>query len=518
MPWFNFGGNVDFQAGTAAEAEMIRKRVIANPNDPAVAGMTRVRNAPAGGQPSGSPAAAPPQDLIGRIKSAITAEPQPGQPSFAGIPLRGEGMLASGVRSLGRAVLPGSYPAAAVDVATMGLGGKLKAAGEGLRQIPKVGRVLAPVAGLGAEVGVPAAVGAATAKVTGEDVKAGALTGATAGGINAVFGGAGSVIGGFLSKYAHLNVGAFKSKVREILGPKYAQAIVGDIPSLGKSVKSLEDVQLLQTEAGGRKVLGDLFDKTEAQIAKAVGKAEVQVPQETVALAQSLRGPAAAMAQPQPAMATGAAGGTAQIATMTVDKAIELGKVLRAKGAAKTPDARVYRQAADGLLEQVNGLLATAGQKDLAAAYQGLRQDYSKFMRVKDYLDSGGVDLFPPMTRGGSTLDLVRGHRALMDSVESLPPQEFPNLHTFYKGSEPLGTGPTGFTFHAPRIYTGSKARIGETLPPMPFVALPKGMQSTLREGLPTPRGTAARVSAIGAVPTIESMVQQSLGSERQGP
>lgn len=81
--------------------------------------------------------------------------------------------------------------------------------------------------------------------------------------------------------------------------------------------------------------------------------------------------------------------------------------------------------------------LAAERSPDLVAVYRRLRDDYSKFMDLRDWLVRNDPSkLFPGMvSKGGATIDLVQFGNAMMKDVADLSPSRFPNLHRDFTGS-----------------------------------------------------------------------------------
>jgi len=449
-------------------------------------------------------------DIVGRVKQWMVGETSPAQ---AGAAMQGDirnpGTTGTALQTAGQALLPGSIEEVVMQLASGGAGRLAGAASRGMGTAGKVATRAAT------EVGLPAAAGAAATGVSGGDAGNAALTGAVSGSVSGLLGGAGSAVGAWLKRSRGLNDVGQQRSIRNILGPELVSAVVDDIPSLRGTVKRLPDVQLLRTEEGGRKVLGGMFDSVEGRIAATAGPVTLPAAvlaaagrsnlvkrapaPESMKVAQSIAQQLGVPVDDPKVVRALEANGLPTVlgdsAEVPVKTAIEIAKQFRSQGLKKGEalPGRTPRQFAEETQDAINGVTPTALQQE----YTGLREDYSKFMRFRDLLESGGEELFPRMREGGGTIDLVKFHKWLMDNLGEVPPQEFPAVHRFFTGGDELGTGPT----------TKAGRYIGVHIPGTPIHTGVKG-----KEKLQLPPGQQEKITPTSRVPGVVSGVGRAVG------
>jgi len=401
-----------------------------------------------------TPQAGPSKDVVGQAKEGLLGRFGPAEASAMGqrlvqadprTPAGAATTVGAGIRGLGEQFLPGSIEEAAIMAATLGSGRAGAVVGRQILETT-VSKAAAQIGRTATGIAVPAAAGAGTAFIrgkSGEEIGQAATTGALSGTLGEAtriaFQGTGAAVEGIVRKWTGYNNKAFDAKVRDVIGPKLAESVKQDIPSLTKAgvpLRNVPDVLALLDETTGRKVLGTMFDKVEGDIATKLGKQMIGVPQEAVDLASAIRGPAAQQATAPGSNATVMG---ASVQPMTPTEAIRLGKILRDKAmTTRGPDSRLYRDAANTVTGMVTNEVA---KKDpaLAGAYTALRDDYGKFMGLRDFLAKDPQKLFPGTTdKKGATIDLVQFGDRLMQDYGDVSPTRYPNLHKLMTGG---GTG-----------------------------------------------------------------------------
>src|SRR5207237_7746525 len=128
-------------------------------------------------------------------------------------------------------MLPGTNTEAAVQGALMAAGPLGVAAGKtsGVIGLP---RLIAKALPFATEMGLPAAAGATSAAVQGEDVGSGAGLGLTGSIIAKTMGWGGSALGWFFNRLPRVDTPALWRRMRDIFGTKFTDTLTGDIPSL----------------------------------------------------------------------------------------------------------------------------------------------------------------------------------------------------------------------------------------------------------------------------------------------
>lgn len=446
-------------------------------------------------------------DFTGRFKQALVgSDPQAGPRGL----MQSQGpsdpnAFVSTLQGAGELLLPGSNAEAAV-MAALPFVGKAASVIKGAGTAAKAARAATRI-GLGTGAG---AVGGA---IEGgpEGAKQGAITGAVATGVGELFTGTGSLIEAAANKWGNLDTKAFNTRVRDVLGPEAAHRVMQDIPSLQGKVPLSTDglVNLLDAKRGGLRIIGDLQDAKEQEIARFINANTgiVNVPTAAVDLAGSVRGPAAA---------SGAKGPITQVGTLqggmttqrSPEQAIKLAKVLRQKGAAaQGPDAVEYFNAREEIL---NALQAQAGPK-LGGEYAALRGDYGKMAKLQGFLGERPDLLFPANARGAKQgLDLVQWGDRLMQNFADVNPTDFPALTNMF-----LGTGGEMSRAAAGKLpIPFAHSRVGVPIPGLPHVRayeggrmsttqLPPRLQEQVPSPLPGRLETAGKIAAPGLTPTI---------------
>lgn len=409
-------------------------------------------------------------DFVGRAKAGI----------LGALPSPEAGLMSATAQAAGETFLPGSLEELAVQAATLGAPGVAKAVGAG-------GQVAKAAIG----VGLPTAAGAATGGLGGAALGAGA--GAIGEATKLFFQGTGAGIEKLTRYLRGTEVKAFNERVRSQIGPKLAHDIGADIPSLRKAgitLTNVPDVVKLLDDSTGRQVVGKMFDTVEEAVAKKVGS--VELPREALQaagradlLAKAPGPPAewartAAQMTPEKRAALEAelraAGFFDGPVPVSGADAIAIAKQLRFQGLRSGPDAKGHapRELANAVQQKLDVAL---GDSPLKAEYAQLRDDYSKFMDLRDWLVKNDPSkLFPGMvSKGGATIDLVAFGDRMMKDIADLPPSRFPNLHALMTG-EGSGTRAVGggspvqgsMGLHVPGtpIYLhpkGGKAKVPET-------------------------------------------------------
>ena len=475
---------------------------------------------------TGKPGKAP--DFVGRAKEALVGAIRgtSGDPAAVGASLQGGASspggtlnaIRQGVGAVTEAVAPGSLEELAVQAATLGTPGIGRAVGA-------TGQLAKTAVGIAA----PTVAGGIAGATKGDPV-GGATLGLTAGTIGEAtrlaFAGTGAVLDKVTRRWGNLEMRQYNERTRTQVGPMIARDINADIPSLksaGIELRGVPDVLKLLDDSTGRQVVGRMFDDVEAKVAKKVGT--IDVPRDVLQAAGREDLIAASPGMPKDWERTAArlapdkraqleaelkqAGFFDGPVSVSGEDAIAVAKQLRHAGLRKGEGiaGRPPRVMAEDIQSRIDKAL---GADKLASEYAQLRDDYSKFMDLRDWLNKNDPSkLFPGMvTRGGATIDLVRFGDAMVKDIADLPPSRFPNLHRTMTGAgsgtravEGTQTGlhlgvPVPFT-HA-RLYPGGGAPVPET---------PSGLVRAAPTGAFTKAGrVAGSVSRYGVAADVPSM------------
>jgi hypothetical protein len=472
-------------------------------------------------------------DFVGRAKAALVGEMSP---EARGASMQGDvrdpSSTVAALKGVGDVVLPGSLEQLAVQAATLGAPGVVRAVGA-------TGQVAKTAIG----VGVPAVAGAAAGAAKGESPVPGAVLGATVGTIGEItrlaFQGTGALLEKITRKWGNLETKAFNERVRAQVGPTIAKDIAADIPSLreaGISLNNVPDMLKLLDDSTGRQVVGKMFDRVEGEVARKVRS--VQIPRDIAVAAgrQDLVQAADAVAtksyNDQARMVAKQLGipandsrvvqvleqaGIKPLATVTVEAsgsdAIAIAKQLRHQGLRKGEgiQGRPPRAMAEDIQQRLDRAL---GNDPLKGQYAQLRDDYSKFMDLRDWMVKNDPSaLFPGMvSKGGATIDLVHFGDRMVKDIADLPPSRFPHLHRTMTGA---GSGTRaveaerGFGMHVGTGIPGTHARVYPSTPRKSPPDVPASLSTVkvppgkVRKAGEIAAG-AARVGTAAAVPSLD--------------
>jgi len=431
----------------------------------------------------------PSSDLVGSWKKWLTDEPEGTPP-----PLSWKNVIPRTARAVGRAVLPGSVPEAATDVALAAAGpaaGAVGAGAEALGARPAV----AGLARAATRMGLPAAASAASGGT--------AADGFMAAGVGELMG-APSLVGAMGRKFGHLDVDNFLLRVRNAVGPEFAESIAKDInnPAMSRMIRTPEDVAKLVTPKYA-KPLKDQFNTLEADISRVIrnkGLPHEKIPvsiqaaeavgykpegslQRQTDIVHTSNAPA-----PRPPLVD-AQGRNVNptIANPThynvsVEEAIKMAKDLRDMG--RGSGGRMGQQQWDTykLGEDITQtLMHRVDQLDpvLAHNYEALRQSWKKFVNIRDAVeDNVAKGILPDVaklrsessTKGGVSVDLPKFWTMIRQNLNKLNPEEFRNLHEFFTGVAGTVSGPERTPtplLSSLRVYSRNPGQIaaGETIP-----------------------------------------------------
>lgn len=459
----------------------------------------------------GTPEATRQRDLIGRAKDWLLGEGAGSGEALTRAQSATEpGAFGEAVRGMGHVLLPGSFHEAAV-MAALPFAGRMAAV------IPGAG-LLGGAARSAVRLGVPTAAGAtagaASASQRGQTItegaKEGALVGLTAAGVAEAFKGTASLLEAAGRRWGHLDTQAFNDRVRTVIGPEVAGAIEKDIPVLAGKVKDISGIIKLQDEATGRKIVAQMFDKTEGRIAERLLGVQFPVEEDIFRLSRGKPVPVATPETVQVGQITQPAAPKPMHlldAKQTLDVAKRLRSMTFGKNTALTQPAKLE---AERLTGEVLQRLQRA-DPSLATEYEALRQDYRKFMNLRDFIGEKPDKLFPAGgTSAGPTIDLPLFGDRLVSGMADVSPTDFPALHEVFTGpGGPIGTRP-----FASSLPIFGRARAPVTLPGLGHVTayeggrldttrLPAHMEPKLAPTLPGRIERVGRAASMIGVPAI---------------